>query len=159
MTLPLNYLFLIINIGTRPLDAGFFKSKTGQLSGFLDSWIEHWSMFLHQPMDGCIRTVNVTHRAALENYPTATSWLIIFTPPLLPPNHTMSGSQRRLSLLANHLNSSRGMTTNAAATTASTKQPLKETFRNRQDYKHYLPIQTRYTCWMICFIAASNIHL
>jgi hypothetical protein len=53
----------------------------------------------------------------------------------------MSGSQRRLSLLANHLNGSRGIATNAAATT--TKQPLKETFRNRQDYKYYLPIQTR----------------
>ncbi|KAK4513694.1 uncharacterized protein ATC70_005698 [Mucor velutinosus] len=68
----------------------------------------------------------------------------------------MSGSQRRLSLLANHLNSSRGMTTNAAATTASTKQPLKETFRNRQDYKHYLPIQTRFSdCDMYAHINNS----
>ncbi|CEP20159.1 hypothetical protein [Parasitella parasitica] len=54
----------------------------------------------------------------------------------------MSGSQRRLSLLANHVNSNRGIATNATSTTI--KQPLKETFRNRQDYKYYLPIQTRF---------------
>ncbi|KAL7309673.1 hypothetical protein PS15m_010525 [Mucor circinelloides] len=67
----------------------------------------------------------------------------------------MSGSQRRLSLLANHLNSSRGMATSAATTTA-TKQPLKETFRNRQDYKYYLPIQTRFSdCDMYAHINNS----
>ncbi|KAI8638245.1 HotDog domain-containing protein [Parasitella parasitica] len=66
----------------------------------------------------------------------------------------MSGGQRRLSLLANHLNSSRGIATNAASTIAN--HPSKETFRNRQDYKYYLPIQTRFSdCDMYAHINNS----
>lgn len=70
----------------------------------------------------------------------------------------MSGSQRRLSLLANHLNGNRGIATNVAATT-TTKQPLKETFRNRQDYKYYLPIQTRYYYYYYYIKSVSSIYV
>lgn len=61
----------------------------------------------------------------------------------------MSGSKRRLSLIAGHLTA---QTTKSLATpsrTASTAatssgNAVKGMFRNREDYKYYLPIQTRY---------------
>lgn len=50
----------------------------------------------------------------------------------------MSVSKRRLGQIASQLASSSPNTTRTLTT-----KVVKETFRNKQDYKYFLPIQTR----------------
>lgn len=103
-----------------------------------------YSSFIETENSQCYTSSSIDEK----KYPTAVCLLLITFTLSLTFEKKMSGSQRRLSLLANHLNGNRGIATNVAATT-TTKQPLKETFRNRQDYKYYLPIQTRYYYYYI----------
>ncbi|KAI7889316.1 HotDog domain-containing protein [Mucor mucedo] len=51
----------------------------------------------------------------------------------------MSGSQKRISLIASHL------ATSSVQSRTLTTQAVKETFRKRQDYKYFLPIQSRWS--------------
>lgn len=48
----------------------------------------------------------------------------------------MSRSQQRLSQVASHITPTRSLTTNAVVTKPAT-------YRQRKDYKYFLPIQTR----------------
>lgn len=54
----------------------------------------------------------------------------------------MSGGQRRLSLIASHLatNGTRNVATSVPKATTVVK---KESFRNRNDYKYWMSIQSR----------------
>lgn len=59
----------------------------------------------------------------------------------------MSKSQQRVALIASHLTSSHNNATRkltTATTTTTTAAAVKPAYRNRNDYKYFLPIQTRY---------------
>lgn len=58
----------------------------------------------------------------------------------------MSKSQQRVALIASHLSASHNNATRKLTTTTTTAAAaaVKKAYRDRQDYKYFLPIQTRY---------------
>lgn len=59
----------------------------------------------------------------------------------------MSKSQQRVALIASHLSASHNNATRKLTTTTTTAAAaaVKKAYRDRQDYKYFLPIQTRFS--------------